>query len=481
NTTTLTPGLSVSAIGPAGRLEPQYLTYWTAGYLLSVVDANQVSQRTPVALAVTTPDDLYVLPAGFTVVPAPGPAISSVAGSTDALGNAAVTIKGDNLNPTTRVLFDGAPATSIQKNDDGSFTVAAPPAIGAHVAVLEALAADGQTSVQTMGRLAQPTFTYGSPDRPALSINPGIVSAGTDTMIEVDGINTNFADGQTTIGFGSSDIAVRRVWIVDRGKALLNVSINPAAAGGLVTVTAATGIQTVTLPSGLQVQPLAPAGNGPAVQPMTLRAPVLNLATGLPGVPAGGTAVIATAGLPANLSGWTLTLGGVRADFTVDSNSNIRAVVPAGLPLGPTVVKLTSPNADPIAPVLFNVDAQPPGIVAAYDQRTSNILEFIDALHPAAPGDVLFVDVAQLYGSAPSVAPESVHINVGGLDHAATSLTPILQFGFTSNVVRVQFRLSSSLPGGATQPMTVRVGTRVSPAYILNVIPPPSVQPSRQN
>ena len=53
---------------------------------------------------------------------------------------ATATLSGDNLGLDTRVLFDGAAATSIQKNDDGTFTVAAPPAIGNHIAVVEALA-----------------------------------------------------------------------------------------------------------------------------------------------------------------------------------------------------------------------------------------------------------------------------------------------------------------------------------------------------
>ena len=216
--------MSLSVIGPAAQLEPDSLGYFVNGYLYIVVDANKVSQPTPVALAVTTSDDLYVLPSAFTVVPTAGPTISSVSGSTDALGNATATLKGDNLGLDTRILFDGAAATSIQKNDDGTFTVTAPPAIGNHVAVLEALASDGQTSIQTMGTLPLPTFTYASPDHPTLSITPATVTAGTDTMIEVDGFNTNFAEGQTVIGFGSSDVAVRRTWIIDRGKALLNIS-----------------------------------------------------------------------------------------------------------------------------------------------------------------------------------------------------------------------------------------------------------------
>jgi len=321
--------------------------------------------------------------------------------------------------------------------------------------------------------LPLPTFTYASPNNPSISITPATVTAGTDTMIEVDGLNTNFADGQTVIGFGSSDVAVRRIWIVAPGKALLNISINPGATPGLVTVTADTGVQAVTLTAGLQISPAA-------AQQISLRVPVLNVATGLPGVPTGGTAVIAASGLPANLAGWSLTIAGVNVNFSLDSNSNLRAVVPGTIPLGPAVVQLVSPNGNAIAPILFNVDAQPPVIQAAYDQGTSSTLVFIDALHPAAPGDVITMDVANLYGSAPPVPPSSVHISVGGVDHVATSLNAVLQFDLISNVTRLQFTLALGLPAGSAQPTTVRVGTRVSAPYTLYVIPPPTVQPSKQ-
>jgi matrixin len=478
NSTALTPGLSMSAIGPAAHLEKEFLQYLGDGYLEVVVDADTVSQPSPVALAVTTSNDLYVLPAAFTVVPTAGPTINSVAGSTDALGNATVTLKGDNLGLDTRVLFDGAAATSIQKNDDGSFAVIAPPATGSHVAVLEALASDGQTSMQTMGSLPAPTFTYASPDRPSLTITPAVVTAGTDAMIEVDGAGTNFADGQTVIGFGSSDVIVRRTWIINPGKALLNISVSAGATAGSTTVTAGTGLQVVTLKAGLQVNPAAD-------HQISLRAPVLNLATSLPGIPTGGTIVVSATGLPADLQGWKLTIADVKVDFTLDANSNIRAVVPDSTPLGPTVLRLISPNSDAIAPILFNVDAQPPVIQAAFDQRNSILvyvdathpaspgLVYVDATHPASPGDVIMLDVANLLASAPS----DVHISVGGVDHIATAADSVLQFGLISDITRIQFTLASVLPDGAQQPVTVRVGTRVSAPLTLYVIPPPPATP----
>jgi hypothetical protein len=249
--------------------------------------------------------------------------------------------------------------------------------------------------MQTMGSLAPPTFTYASPDRPSLTITPAAVAIGTDTMIEVDGFNTNFVEGQTAIGFGSSDVVVRRTWIVNPGKALLNISINAGATAGLTAVTADTGVQAVTLNAGLQINP-------PADRQVSLRVPVLNPATGLPGIPTGGTIVAATTGLPASLQGWTLTIADANVDFTVDANSNILAVVPGSTPLGPAVLRLISPKNDSIAPVLFNVDAPPPVIQAAVDTSgTAPVL--IDATHPAAPGDAITLAVSRLPGTTASI------------------------------------------------------------------------------
>jgi hypothetical protein len=231
-------------------------------------------------------------------------------------------------------------------------------------------------------------------------------------------------------------------------------------------VTADTGVQAETLPAGLQINPAT-------AKQISLRVPVLNLATGLPGVPTGGTIVVSTTGLPASLQGWTLSIGGANVTFTVDANSNILAVVPGSTPLGPTVLQLISPNGDSIAPILFDVDAQPPVIQAAADTSGKAPVS-IDATHPAAPGDAITLDVTQLLGSAQSIAASSVHISVGGVDHIATELDPVAQ----SDVTKVQFTLASAIPAStlpnpAQQTMTVRVGTRVSAPFTIYVTPPP--------
>src|SRR5262249_36603005 len=243
-------------------------------------------------------------------------------------------------------LFDGSAGTSVQANDDGSLSVTPPQAAADHVAAVEALASDGQTSSQLLGASIPPSYTYPSEDSPWITVSPANLIAGTDTMIEIDGFKTNFVDGQTVFGFGISDITVKHIWIQDSGHALLNISVGANANLGLTTVTAATGLQLVTLNNVLMIQP-------PADHQITLRAPVVNEATVLAGLQMGGNAQITVSNIPANPGVWTLTVGGAKSQFTLDTDKGVlHVVVPTGLPLGPAVVQLTTPNGDFVPPIL---------------------------------------------------------------------------------------------------------------------------------
>src|SRR5262249_31282443 len=218
-------------------------------------------------------------------------------GSTDWKGNWTVTIGGPNL-ANTRSVLDGAQEKGQVLNSDGSLPVTAPPATSGYKAVVEALAPDGQTSLLAIGSAAPPVFTYGGEAFPAISVSPATVAAGTDTMIEITGFRTKFVDGHTGGGFGSSDISVRKIWGVNPGRLLLNISVNPNAPVTSTTVSVANGLQLATLTATFQVTPAVPAQ-------MTLRTPILSQTTHLAGVPAGGVAEIRSSGLPQSLSGWT--------------------------------------------------------------------------------------------------------------------------------------------------------------------------------
>jgi uncharacterized protein (TIGR03437 family) len=453
----LAPGLGVSVIGTGApaRTEANTLQYWTGqnGFGLVVTDASTVSAMTPVALAVTLPSDLYVLPAAFFVVPGAAPAISGVFGSLDGQGNTTVSVAGTNLNPSTRVVFDGAAGTVLAQNGDGSLTVAAPPGAANYTAAVEALSNDGQTSAQQLGATPLP-FTYAAPVSPDITVNYGVLSPGADSEIDIIAFNTAFMDGQVSVGFGSSDIVVKRMW-VSPTRILLNVTVLPTAQPGLVDVTVSSGLQLLTKNNLLQVQV---AG----AQQKSLHVPVLNQATGLAGVPSPGYAVISTTGLPQNLNSWTLTVGGQPAGFTMVGGNQISFQVPSGLPLGAAVVALTSPTGDQIPQVVMQIDGPPPQVLSAANSAGMAL----DSTHAVRVGDTIILTVSDLFdGSTPGASP--VTVLVGGVSVTPSAVVATSQAG----VYQVQVPLGTSVPYGPNQTVQVGIGTRLSNPQYLSILP----------
>ena len=448
------PGLNVSIMGGPAQIVtgdapyPASLNYYESGYLISLLYASPVSVPTPVALTFTLNGDMYVLPSAFTVVPGGAPSISAVSGVADAQGNVTATIAGSNLDQNTRIVFDGAPAAVEQANPDGSLTVAAPPAIAGYQAAVEALSADGQTSAQAVGSVP-PMFTYAAPGQTSIAVDPAGVTAGTDTMLRITGYNTNFAQGQVAIGFGSSDVMVKRIWVVSPGLLLVNVSVSPSAAAQLASISVADGLQLESLGAPLQIAAANPAG-------ISLRAPVINQATQLAGVPAGGTAVINATGLPQSalvtgLAGWTLTIASQQAVFSIGPSGQILAIVPPTVLPGPAVVQLTAPDGTGVPPLLMQVDLPAPVVTGLIDITSTAAL---------APGDTISLTLAGLadqFGNLP--AASAIDINIGGVDVVPVSVA----WSQTGNAT-VEFFFPSGVPSGA-QPLTLRVGTRISPAY----------------
>ena len=324
NNSAMAPGLNISVIGSAASIESGSLQYYEEGFLLLTVDTAKVSVNTPVALAVTLNGDLYVLPAALTVVPGAAPSISAVTQEAVNTFQVVTNIAGTNLTAQTNILFEGAPAQVLWANSDGSLAINPPPGLSGFQATVEATNPDGQSSLQSLGSTPRPLYTYPQVNAVEIVPTPGNVTAGTDTLMVISGVNTHFAPGETVIGFGSSDISVRGSWVVSPNMVIMNLTVNPAAQLGTTYITAATGLEIVTLPAVLAI--VAPDPNQ-----ISMRVPILNAATGLAGIPSGGTALIATTGLPADLTGWTLSVGPFAAAFTADQNGVLSVQVPGGL------------------------------------------------------------------------------------------------------------------------------------------------------
>ncbi len=452
----LAPGLSVSAIGSQASVVPGYTKYYTQGYVSMAVYTYQVSAPTPVALVVSVSNDVYVLPAAFYVVPSGPPALANLTPNT---ANATLNVTGSNLSAATTFLFDGTPAAATA-NSDGSFTLTAPAAPAGYSASVEAMNPDGQTSGQAIpfGTPPQYVYPYTNPATIA-AVSPAVVVAGTDVKIRIDGDNTNFVSGQTVVGFGSSDIVVKQVYVVNPLLLFVDVSVNSAAPLATANVTVTTGLQTATyaadLGTGVGIPIAAPAPNQ-----VSLRAPVTNAATGLAGTPAGGVAAINVSGIQTpDLTGWTLSIGAQQiVSPTLINGNQIQVTVPISVPLGPADVVLTSPSGQRAPMIFMKVDAAPP-VILSVSNAAGNAIAPTQQVHP---GDTVTLNVSNFL-LAPADA-QTVFVTGGAMNTPSAFSIPVQQINASS----VQIQIPTWIPNG-TLSVSVGVGTRVSTPVLLSI------------
>jgi hypothetical protein len=220
---------------------------------------NLTAGNGPKHLLFATANDLYVLPAAFSVVSSAPPSITSVTPSSDAEGNRVVLIAGSgffpNANTSTTVLFDGQPGAIEGTAKNGQLIVAPPPAQSGYSATVVALNSDGQSSLFIQP--TPPTFIYGGGATPtaavvpSLRVKPSILVAGNATTVDVVGANTNFVAGQTIVGFGTSDVVVSQVTVLSPTHLSVQVTPNVTVATSGINVT--TGLGVISQALGNQI------------------------------------------------------------------------------------------------------------------------------------------------------------------------------------------------------------------------------------
>ena len=261
NNNSLTSGLNVGVLGTAAQI--YNLQPYTDGYVLMAILVSNISGTGPKHLLFSTPNDLYVLPAGFTAVNNPAPSISSIAPALDAsnnrivdqFGNRAVAVGGTNLYGDTRIFFDGLPGSIQGTTADGKLVVFPPPAPSGYTATVVALNSDGQSSLFLQPNPATYTFDAGtdsaSQAASSLAIAPGFLTPGPDILVDVAGVNTNFIDGQTIVGFGTSDVQVKKITVLSPNHLQATVSTNTFVSTNSISVT--TGLKIISQALGAQV------------------------------------------------------------------------------------------------------------------------------------------------------------------------------------------------------------------------------------
>jgi len=187
---------------------------------------------------------VYVLPAAFTVVNNAAPSINSVSATLDGNGKRAVVVAGTSFFPdqttTTQILFDGLPGVIQAVNADGSLLVTPPPGPGGYTATVEALNSDGQSSLFLQATPV--TYTYDPGPVPSLTVMPTTLASAVDTVVDVVGNGTYFIDGQTTVGFGTSDVLVKQVTVLSPNHLQVLATAGVPVSTGGISVTTGLGI-----------------------------------------------------------------------------------------------------------------------------------------------------------------------------------------------------------------------------------------------
>ncbi len=257
-------GLSISVLGGAATASNLRPYPPPTPYIAVDVQANIGAGEGPKTLLFATPDDLYVLPAAFFLVGNAAPSITSVTPSWDANGNRIVLISGTGFFPVdpttgtvipTTILFDGLPGVIQGTTKAGQLIVIPPLAQAGYTATVAALNSDGQSSL-----FLQPTpltFNYSGTASPAavaapsLTVKPSILVAGNAATVDVVGANTNFIAGQTTVGFGTSDVVVTEVNVLSPTHLSVQVTPNVTVPTSGINVT--TGLSVISQALGNNV------------------------------------------------------------------------------------------------------------------------------------------------------------------------------------------------------------------------------------
>lgn len=436
----LVAGLNAATIGGTGGfLNSGPRAYPVAPAFLQL-DLGFSAQTTEGAhhLIFSAANDIYVLPSAYYVTTKAPPSVAALAPALDSTGARVVAIAGANLDANTRILFDGHPG-AVRSFDEqaGRLTVAPPPAASNYRAAVIAMNEDGQTSLHSQGNLVS-TFTYDVAESSSVSISPNALPAGSEAMVEISGSGLSLIDGLARVGFGNSDIAVRRIWVVAPNRMMANIVIAPGASPGLNTVTLTSGLNIVVQPGAFAIQAANPRQLN--VQPAAAAQPGTSVSLSVQNLPAGIT--------PAAL---TLTLNDQPVPVTGVANGQISFNVPAALTAGPAVLRLRA-GADAAQAVVLGIESAPPVITPVAS--------------PIAKGETITLTISGLIPDAftQTVLKKTVTVIIGGIEHDPAQITATAQRG----VYEVLFSLRDSVPTGVQQ-LTVTQGYRTSPAQPVTV------------
>ena len=406
------PGLGVQVMGGAVRVAQNGVRpYLSSGYTYVALDLNFAlgANAGPQHVLFTTSDYLYVLPSGIVLTQSAPPTITSVTLNAD--GSATVT--GTNWAADSLIYYDGLPAT-IRNLDAGAGIANVLPPVGAsgQVSTLTVYNTDGQNS-QFLQANSPVTYQYPATAAPVVTaVSPTALPAGTEAVIDIQATGTSFRQGVTTVGFGSTDVLVRQIFVLSPTHLLANVSLAANSALTTTDIGIVTGFQIATATASLQITAALPQSKPNVIPTLTNALPPLS------GAYAGAPVLISGA----NLANGTpvVTLNDRPLTLLSITPVQISVQLPTDIAPGPAILQYYN-GFDSAFPVAVNIDPPPPGIGAIQAASGS----YVDTAHPARGGDQLIFTMTGFGESTATVPNDRVRVNVGGTDHTPQSITSL--------------------------------------------------------
>ena len=430
-------GLIVQALGGSGPAE--LTAYGSPDTSVAIYLPNSsLPASGPQHLLFTLPEDIYVLPQAIQTVQNPPPMVTALMNNPDG----SVTFTGTGLSSGSRMFFDGLAAPVTVPFAGNTISVMPPPGASGQVSTITVFNNDGQNSMFLQPQ-APLTYSYPQAAAPAAALSLAALPQGVSAMVSVTASNLQFVNGMTTLGFGSSDVTVDRVWVLSPSRIVANVTVAPAAAETNTSVSAISGFQVFEQPLGFQIQAANP--NLPVIG-----LPVPNASALQNSLYPGAAASIYGLNLVAGSGTATITVAGESAQILFASAAQINFVIPAGVPTGPAVLNLNN-GTTAAYPIALQIDAPPPVITAA-SPATAGATETltITGLNPAAIAD-----------------PSRVTVTEGGVNIASFM---IQQAPDGSGALQIQFTLAASITGSQI-PIAISLDGQLSMPIYINVAP----------
>jgi len=361
-------------------------------------------------LIVNNGSEIYFSPGQVRVVAGAPPAATSISPAGGPAGTR-VTITGRNFDSSPVVFFDGMPASVVSASST-SLVVTAPQGAGGRAASVVVGNPDGQNSDFLA---TPPKFTYDAVAPASITLSPASGSAGQTVTVTVTGSGTHFAQGVTTMGFGSGDVVVDSITVNSATSLTATVTVLKNLDSSGYPVTVVTGQEVTYLPSGFSIA----AASRFLVQQSG------NLQFGTPGSTLANPLVVraqSEAGLP---------ISGVTVTFTVTSGGG--SVSPASgvtdsSGLASTQLKL-GPNA---GPNVVTASASGYSSVSFLAGGGSDVNSALPGMRPDASGQTILGGNGQT-GATGVPLPQPLTIDLGScpqqlcsfLDGSLTNWVPI--------------------------------------------------------